>query len=352
MESKDSNYEKDIDLIINEYKTQLESIKTKTSLSQSQNLCENVIKPITNKELTVEIQNDNLKLQAELALCKSQIKNMNSTISNQKNEIDKLNITVSSLENEIKNKEKENEDKISQLNAKQQIEIEAIKKNHDNNIVDNSKEKETLNSRLSDNVKIINKFFDFFNNNIPLFTKAQILSLGNAAKLQYENNNNERNVSSSEFSIKTMETFINKLMGDNTEMYNQLMKYKEIAENNSSINSMTEQNIKDVKYENVLLKQQINSLIDKLSQKEKENESLIEEATERKSLMNKTSKKKMFKKRSGSIHGSINMNNNTGMPMVNNNNVMPKIEIEPIKKLKLKIKNLEDKIKSSDMNNE
>lgn len=350
MESKDKNYEKDIDHIINEYKTQLESIKTKTSLTKSQNLNENSIKPITNKELTVEIQNDNLKLQAELALCKSQIKNLNSIISNQKIEIDKLSVEISSLETEMKNKEKENEDKIIKLNEKQQIKIEEIKKNHDDNITDSSKEKDSLNSKLSDNVKIINKFFDFFNNNISLFTKAQILSLGDAAKISYENNNNEKNVSSTDFSIKTMEHFINKLMDDNTEMYNQLMKYKELAENNSSINSMTEQNIKDVKYENVLLKQQINSLIEKLSQKEKENESLIEEATERKSMMSKTTKKKMFKKRSGSIHSSINMNNNNNMPMINN--AMPKVEIEPIKKLKLKIKNLEEKMKNSDMNNE
>ena len=127
MENKDKNYEKDIDHIINEYKTQLESIKTKTSLTKSQNLNENSIKPITNKELTVEIQNDNLKLQAELALCKSQIKNLNSTISNQKIEIDKLNVEVSSLETEIKNKEKENVDKILKLNETQQIKIEEIK---------------------------------------------------------------------------------------------------------------------------------------------------------------------------------------------------------------------------------
>ena len=108
MESKDKNYEKDIDQIINEYQTKLESIKTKTSLTKSQNLNENSIKPITNKELTVEIQNDNLKLQAELALCKSQIKNLNSIISNQKIEIDKLSVEISSLETEMKNKENKN----------------------------------------------------------------------------------------------------------------------------------------------------------------------------------------------------------------------------------------------------
>ena len=103
MENKDKNYEKDIDHIINEYKTQLESIKTKTSLTKSQNLNENSIKPITNKELTVEIQNDNLKLQAELALCKSQIKNLNSTISNQKIEIDDNFISIFDSNKEAKN---------------------------------------------------------------------------------------------------------------------------------------------------------------------------------------------------------------------------------------------------------
>ena len=79
--------------------------------------------------------------------------------------------------------------------------------------------------------------------------------------------------------------------------------------------------------------------------------------------MNKTSKKKFFKKRNGSSTSSINNNyhnNNNNNNYYSNINIScsnlnvivsnkQKYEIEPIKKLKLKLKNLENKIKGSNI---
>lgn len=339
-----NNYEKEIDHIINEYKNQLENIKTKTSLSQQiQPNSQTSIQPITNQELTIEIQNDNLKLQSELTLAKSQIKTLNSTINALKKEIEKLNSLIAS-------KDAEFEKKIGEINEKTKNDIENLQNQKNCEISSKKEETEKISNKFLQISNLIVKYFDFFNKNIPLFSKAQVLSLGEAAKIIYDENDNEKNNSSVDFSLMTLNSFITKLMNDNTEMYNQLLKYKEMIDNNSTITSMTEQNIKDVKYENVLLKQQINSLIDKLSQVEKENENLICDSSERKNIMSKTSsKKKFFKKRSGSY---INNNNISGYSNYSGNGSKTKVEIEPIKRLKLKIKNLEDKIKGSDMNNE
>ena len=46
----------------------------------------------------------------------------------------------------------------------------------------------------------------------------------------YDIHNKDKNVSSIDFVIHTMDTFIKKLMADNVEMFNQLGKYKKIVE--------------------------------------------------------------------------------------------------------------------------
>ena len=206
------------------------------------------------------------------------------------------------------------------------------------------------------NIDIVSKFFNFFNNNIDLFNKSQILSTGEAGKVQYEIDNKDKNNSSTDYIIQTMNAFIKKLMTDNTEMFNQLVKYKEIVENNQhhQQNTFQEQNIKDVKYENMLLKQQIHSLMEQIKGGGKN----LNEFPDKKGIMNKTTKKKFFKKRSGSsITNSMSNNNysnmNVSSNLNNNSNInKQKMEFEPIKRLKLKIQNLEDKIKGVEMNND
>ena len=84
----------------------------------------------------------------------------------------------------------------------------------------------------------------------------------------------------------------------------------------------------------------------------------LNEFPDKKGIMNKTTKKKFFKKRSGSsITNSMSNNNysnmNVSSNLNNNSNInKQKMEFEPIKRLKLKIQNLEDKIKGAEMNND
>ena len=79
-----NSYETEIDNIISQYRTQLDKIKSKSSIARKEN---EDIKPISNKELTIEIQNDNMKLVKELTSAKTTIKNLNTTITEQRNSL-------------------------------------------------------------------------------------------------------------------------------------------------------------------------------------------------------------------------------------------------------------------------
>lgn len=353
-----STYENEIDNIINNYKTQLEVIKTKSSItntsfpSQNQTQTTSPLQtnslPISN-DLSIEIQNDNLKLQTQLTQYKSQL------IANKK-EIKLLSEKITNLEKEKKDKEKEYNDSIQAIKEKNNSEIESLKQVTLNETSKVNLQTQIMKDNIQYNIDIVSKFFNFFNNNIDLFNKSQILSTGEAGKVQYEIDNKDKNNSSTDYIIQTMNAFIKKLMTDNTEMFNQLVKYKEIVENNQhqQQNTFQEQNIKDVKYENMLLKQQIHSLMEQIKGGGKN----LNEFPDKKGIMNKTTKKKFFKKRSGSsITNSVSNNNysnmNVSSNLNNNSNInKQKMEFEPIKRLKLKIQNLEDKIKGVEMNND
>ena len=142
-------------------------------------------------------------------------------------------------------------------------------------------------------------------------------------------------------SLCILQDFINKLINDNTEMSTQIVNYQSMLENANQISSVNENNIKDVKYENALLKQQINSLIEKINSIDKENATLSSESRQIRSA--KSLNKRKIKKRSSSMLNNLSYFDN------NENGINT---IEPIRKLKLKIKNLEDKIKGNEVNNE
>lgn len=351
-----NTYENEIDNIINNYKTQLEVIKTKSSINNNSIPSQNQIATISqiqtsslplSNDLSIEIQNDNLKLQTQLTQYKSQL------IANKK-EIKKLTDKVTVLEKEKIDKEKEYNESIQAIKDKNFSQIESIRQANLNETAKNNLQSQIMKDDMQHNADIINKFYNFFNNNIELFNKAQILSTGEAGKVQYELDNKEKNSSSTDYVIRTMDMFIKKLMTDNTEMFNQLVKYKEMAESQQQYqqNIFQEQNIRDIKYENMLLKQQINSLVEQLNGSE--GKSVLGDFPDKKGLMNKTSKKKFCKKRSGSSTGNNINNNNYPSVNVSANQTgftnKQKLEFEPIKRLKLKIQNLEDKIKGVEMN--
>ena len=52
-----NSYETEIDNIISQYRTQLDKIKSNSSIARKEN---EDIQPISHKELTIEIQNENM----------------------------------------------------------------------------------------------------------------------------------------------------------------------------------------------------------------------------------------------------------------------------------------------------
>lgn len=326
-----NSYETEIDKIISQYRTQLDKIKSKSSIAKKE--IED-IKPISNQELTIEIQNDNMKLVKELTSAKTTIKNLNTTISEQKNLIEGLNSKVLSLQNDITIKEKDNENKINEIIKQKQNELENISIQNSNMLSEQSNQKNLLISKIEQSTQIINKYVDFFNSNIHLFNKAQMFT--GIDQLKYNTND----PLSCDKSLCILQDFITKLINDNTEMHSQLINYEAMLENANQISSINENNIKDVKYENALLKQQVNSLIEKINSIDKENNKLSNESRQ---LRSAKSFKGKIKKRSSSLLNNINYFDN------NDNEA---ITAEPIRRLKLKIKNLEDKIKGNEVNNE
>ena len=143
------NYESEIDNIINDYKKQFEVIKT-TSSSINNN--QPVMTALHNtssslpisSELSLEIQNDNLKLQSQLMLYKSQV------LANKK-EIKKLSDKIISLEQDKLNKEKQYNTVIQELQNKSKIE----------NIKQTNYETQLMKAHVQHDSGIINKILIF-----------------------------------------------------------------------------------------------------------------------------------------------------------------------------------------------
>ena len=91
---------------------------TSQNITQSVSSSHNASLPISN-DLSLEIQSDNLKLQSQLTLCKSQL------LANKK-EIKKLSERIVSLEQDKIDKEKEYNTAVQELQDKSNIEMESI----------------------------------------------------------------------------------------------------------------------------------------------------------------------------------------------------------------------------------
>lgn len=274
MEFKD-----DIDHIINNYKNQLNLFKIK----KEPNDCYS-----TNNQLLNEMQNDNLKLQTQLINNKKLIFNLNQKILDLQNEISDLKQLMENKENEynqkIENTIKKYEEQVYQI---------TISKNEEQKLIDN--------------------FFKFFNNNLNVFIKTELITIGDSAKIFYDENNISKNIDNFNFALTTIDTFINKLMKDNTQMYNDLVK---LETNQNITESNNQQQYQDIQNENLFLKQQLNDLTDRLKTIEN----------------NKLKVKKSNKK--------INNNND----LVDKKNY----DSNPMSQLKKKIEDLENRLKSND----
>ena len=287
------NYTIKIDDIISKYRTQLEQIKANSSIankgSKNENLIiltnipKNTIPPkiksqsiennkekIANSqkfssELTEEIQNDNIKLQSALTAEKLKFAKLNSQIENYELELNKAKEEIFQLKNKLADKEKELVEQINNIN-------------NINNNISNDINKIKIENNINKN--IIQKFFEIFNKNIDLLKKSNLISLENNSTINFlENDYEGKNQKISSLVIESIDNLINKLLKDNKELYEQIVEIKKILDQQNNIQRELEQ-IKNIKEENLIIKEKYKSFVQENEILKKENAKLANKIKE------------------------------------------------------------------------
>ena len=224
----------------------------------------NKIYPIDNNnlinDLSKEIQNDNMKLGSALTLEKSKVvqllnllKIKEREINNLKQQIDNFEIKINDIENKYQNiihsLESKQYEKLNDIynnlsNEKNQFEID-----YDNIKRNNELKFEQINDELRNYQKVMKLFFDLFNKNIDLFNKTEILPDKNI--FIKESDFTEENAY---LAVDVIDKLINKLVQDNKDLFNELIRLNEEMKN------MNNSNDDFIKQENYSLRQLVNNL--------------------------------------------------------------------------------------------
>ena len=361
------NYHPDIiqqvDKIISKYKIQLEQIKPKRNIESNnyipeQNLFKltdltntniNNYEPkneenmnfntsyIKNKNfLAQEMEKDNIKLGSALTLEKSKVVQLLNLLKIKENEINNLKQQIDSFEekiNEIKNKyqdiinsmKQEENNKLNEIYNKLTNENNKLQMDLNENKKNNELLLDKYNNELSKNEKMLKIFFDFFNKNIEVYKKTEILK-GENLVIKGKDYSEDK----ATLAIETWDKLINKLFQDNKDLYNELVRLKgEIGNYDIIMN----QNTNFIQQENDSLKK----LVDKLSFENKILKSKIN--TKNNQLNNTNNNQHHHIVHSICRHCS---NNNFEQNNKNRNNK----DVSPIQKLRLKINHLENQIKN------
>ena len=370
-------FSNEIENIINDYKNQFEILKNKSNLilNYSKRNISNLEEDYKINEnysptqnFNVELKNDNLKLQKENTNLKFKYNQLIESLKEKENLLNLLSEKNNDLEKQIleyKNQLIENEKVDEELNNKS-LKIPFPKKKK-------IKEEKDIER------KIINYFFDFFNSNINLFKNSQILN--SETIIKFDEENKEKNEKNSLYIISILNSFVNKIMKDNQEMFNELMKYKDIIDiQHSNIKNVTQDSLEDIKQENIMLKKQLSTFInenqdeiniefeDKCNKEIKKNKSEINMEKYYENIKNLNIEKEKInnsiKFDENIIHPVYSMNNinsnNLQRNILNyqfftNNNIKHEIHSSqslntlnnPIQRLKKKIYDLEKRIKES-----
>ena len=213
-----------------------------------------------NNDLSQEIQNDNMKLGSALTMEKSKVvqllnllKMKEGEINNLKQQIDNFEIKINEIENkyqniihsiESKQYEKLNDIYNNLSNEKNQFEID-----YDNIKRNNELKFEQINDELRNYQKVLKLFFDLFNKNIDLFNKTEILPDKNI--FIKESDFTEENAY---LAVDVIDKLINKLVQDNKDLFNELIRLNEEMKN------MNNSNDDFIKQENYSLRQLVNNL--------------------------------------------------------------------------------------------
>ena len=357
---KNSNYPdiiQQVDKIISKYKTQLEQLKprknlysltnTNNSFMQEDNINSNTYIKYNNEKknksvLTQEMENDNIKLGSALTLEKSKVVQLLNLLKIKENEINNLKQQIDGFEYKLSDLEKKYQEIIESMRQEQQNKINELYKKMSNeinkaniNLDDNKKNNEILlekyNKELNKNNKIIKIFFDFFNKNIEVYKKTEILKGEQNFIIKSKDYSEDKAV----LAIETWDKLINKLFQDNKDLYNELVRLKSEMGN---YNILMNQNTNYIQQENESLKQ----IIDKLTF---ENNVLKNENKSRQNQIN-NSNNNINVDHHHIIHSVCrHCNHELSESNIKKKNKTSR-DVSPIQKLRLKINHLENQIKN------
>ena len=357
---KNSNYPdiiQQVDKIISKYKTQLEQLKprknlysltnTNNSFMQEDNINSNTYIKYNNEKknksvLTQEMENDNIKLGSALTLEKSKVVQLLNLLKIKENEINNLKQQIDGFEFKLSDLEKKYQEIIESMRQEQQNKINELYKKMSNeinkaniNLDDNKKNNEILlekyNKELNKNNKIIKIFFDFFNKNIEVYQKTEILKGEQNFIIKSKDYSEDKAV----LAIETWDKLINKLFQDNKDLYNELVRLKSEMGN---YNILMNQNTNYIQQENESLKQ----IIDKLTF---ENNVLKNENKSRQNQI-KNSNNNNNVDHHHIIHSVCrHCNHELSESNIKKKNKTSR-DVSPIQKLRLKINHLENQIKN------
>ena len=354
----ENNYQPDIieqvDKIISKYKNQLEQIKPRRYLEETNfnnydireeddiNNNYNTYNKFNNDDrknmpfLTQEMEKDNIKLGSALSLEKSKVvqllnllKIKETEINDLKNQIDNFEIKLNEIKTKyqdiIRSMEQEQTNKLNELYNKMSDENNRIQLNLNENQRNNELMLGKYNYELSKNEKINKIFFDFFNKNIEIYKKTEIL-IGENLLINEKDYSEEKAI----LAIETWDKLINKLFQDNKDLYNELVRLKgEIGNYDIIMN----QNSNYIQKENESLKQ----LVEKMNY---ENNFLKNKMNIGKNILNNDLNEHHHVIHSICKHCVNNYSESNKKKNGNNR------DVSPIQKLRLKINHLENQIKN------
>ena len=288
-----------IDDIINKYKTQLAELKQKSTKRNNSYIYEPVqsktIKSDISPNLSKEIQNDNIKLQSLLTEEKLKTSRLKAQVENYENELKKIKQEMNELNIILNNKEKEYNQTISDMEGK-------------------------INNVMNDQTSLLNKniiqnFFELYNKYIDIFYKSKIISLNNAQKINYLQNDSEgQNHQMAIFVVNNFDILIKKLLQDNKELYEQLIEVRKVMDQQNIIQRELE-GMKGIKEENLILKNKIEKISNENNKLKNDNKKLKNNLIELNNYM-----ENRFDNYNLNNHMKRNMTNNSNNNIFNHKN--------------------------------
>ena len=195
--------------------------------------------------------------EIKMKMCNENI-DLSEKLIKQKEDFDKILCCKLREKDEQIERMKKDFDREICIREKQIQEIKNEDCNHIKNLENELNNKNIELEKYKNNSKIITDLFSFFHQYISLFNHSGIINC-DGEDIKYDDNNPNQNLKCSTFILNTLNNFICKLLKDNKEMYELLLNYKNTICKDKEENSQ-------ILNENNCLKDQLNTLVNQLSQ--------------------------------------------------------------------------------------